>query len=71
MEGTLLMASQLALRNELRSIVLRGVQRIRDIEIAREVAEFVLLEARMTIAASFDDDDDNEAPLLIASISTP
>lgn len=48
------MASVFALRNELRSIVLKGFQRLYDIEMLREVAEFALLEARMVVAATQD-----------------
>jgi hypothetical protein len=54
------MASLFALRNEMRSIVLRGVQRLRGIEIAYELAEELLLEARMVVAASLDEQFDDE-----------
>jgi hypothetical protein len=54
------MSSSLALRNELRSIILRGVQRLRGIEIARELAEELLLEARMIYAAAVNESDDSE-----------
>ena len=54
------MASPCLLRAELHSIVLRGFQRLRDIEIAHEVAEFVLLEARMVVATSLDESYDDE-----------
>jgi hypothetical protein len=54
------MASSFALRNELRSIILRGVQRLRWIEIANEFADEQLLEARMVVAASLDETFDDE-----------
>jgi hypothetical protein len=54
------MASVIALPNELRSIVLRGVQRLRWIEMASEAAEELLLDARMIVAASLHDSYDPE-----------
>lgn len=56
------MASMVALRAEMREIVLRGFQHFRAIEIANEVAESLLLEARMIAAAAFADYDDKTAP---------
>jgi hypothetical protein len=54
------MASSVALRNHLHAIVLRGVQRLRWIEMASEAAEELLLEARMVVAASLDEGFDDE-----------
>jgi hypothetical protein len=54
-----------SLRCEMRCIILRGVQRLHDIEMLREVSEFLLLEARMVIAASQDGNfADRRAPSL-------
>lgn len=54
------MSSSFALRSELRSIILKGYQRLHDIEIVRNLSEFVLLEARMVVAATLEADDIDE-----------
>ena len=54
--------AKFSLRCELRSVVIRGVQRLREIEIAREISEFVLLESRMVVAAAHDDPTAGTAP---------
>lgn len=57
------MASSFALGCELRSIILKGYQRLHDIEIVRNLSEFVLLESRMVVAAAlYADDIDEWAP---------
>jgi hypothetical protein len=56
----LLMASSVALRLEMHAIVLRGFERLHAIELAKKVADSVLLDARMVISAAMDDHDDDE-----------
>jgi hypothetical protein len=54
------MASTYSLRAEMRAIILRGLKHLRNIEIAREVAESVMLNARMVITSALADDDVDE-----------
>ena len=59
------MSSSLSLHNELVASIVRGFQRFQEIEFLRSLSDAVLLEARMTIAASDDDcNADKRAPSL-------